>query len=88
MTGEEMVSWQRWHELGRRRYQLRSSLRWFGLVLLNGLLYRLFFHPEAGWASLLMGATFWAVAVYFFAGHHWDARDEEYCRLTARGDQA
>jgi len=88
MTVEETASWKRPHELGRRRYQLRSAIRWFGLGLVNALFYQLVLHPEARWTGSLMGVIFWAASVYFFAGHHWDARDEEYRRLTGQRGQA
>ena len=90
MTGEEMVAWKRWHDLGRRKYQLRFAVR----ALLSAIviaLYNVALRPPtaawvwAGQLALVLGA---GVSVYFFAGHHWNARDEEYRWLSDRDSHA
>ena len=90
MTGEEMVAWKRWHDLGRRKYQLHFAIR----ALLSAIVITLFNvavrRPAADWvwAGFLVIIASAGVSVYFFAGHHWNARDEEYRYLSARGGQA
>jgi hypothetical protein len=90
MTGEEMVAWKRWHDLGRRKYQFRFAIR----ALLSAIVIALFNlsarRPTADWvwAAHLTIVAAAGVSVYFFAGHHWDARNEEYCHQSARGGQA
>ena len=92
MTGEEMVAWKRWHDLGRRKYQRRSAIRWLGLGVLNALITVLFAvfvrDRDPSWVGPLCVAALTGIAVYFFAGHHWDARDEEYRWSATRGGQA
>jgi hypothetical protein len=88
MTSEEMVAWKRWHDLGRRKYQLRFALRTLVAVLGTTFLLGLMPNPPVTLVNQLVGAVVGSISVYFFAGHHWTARDEEYCWLLARGGQA
>jgi hypothetical protein len=87
MTGEEMAAWKRWHDLGRRRFQIRGTLGGLGLGLVMAFA-SIARYPNASPVSPLVFALVWSISCYFFAGHHWDARDEEYCWLKTRGDQA
>jgi len=98
MTPEEKVSWQRWHDYGRHRYQLRAAGRAVLFLLLLAVLnvvldvvlafFDVVHHVSANPVASVLAATIWGLSVYFFAGHHWTARDEEYCGPTGRDSQA
>ena len=88
MTGEEMVAWKRWHDLGRRKYQLRFALRALLGVLGSTFIIGTMPNPKVRLPHQLVGVVVAGISVYFFAGHHWNARDEEYRWLSARRDQA
>ncbi|AOS46459.1 hypothetical protein Verru16b_03565 [Lacunisphaera limnophila] len=88
MTAKEMAHWERWHGRGRRTYQIHHAARAFGGAMLTVLLQNAlgFGSPPPIW--IILGAiTSTPLAVWFFAGHHWDARIEEYKFLTARPGQ-
>jgi len=87
MTPEEKVAWEPAHKRGRRRYQLRAALQGLGFGLALAL-FNISRYPNANPIGPLVVAGLWGVAVYFFAGHHWHARDEEYRWITERDGRA